>query len=104
MSDTNKYVYLIVREDLSHPQQIIQTSHAVELMKDECESSGVSRMILFGVDDERALRREASKLETAGIPHSLFYEPDINGYTAIATAPITGHDRLHFRNHQLKRA
>lgn len=52
----NPYMYLFVREDLSMPQQIVQTAHAVdELGKRIKNSAGANFMCLFGVDDEAAL-------------------------------------------------
>lgn len=53
---TNPYVYLFIREDLSIPQQIVQTAHAVdELGKRIRNSDNTNFMCLFGVDNEAAL-------------------------------------------------
>lgn len=55
MSNT-PYMYLFIREDLSIPQQIVQTAHAVdELGKRVPGSAQTNHMVLFGVPDESHL-------------------------------------------------
>jgi len=52
----NPYMYLFIREDLSIPQQIVQTAHAVdELGKRIKSSANTNFMCLFGVKDESSL-------------------------------------------------
>ena len=55
MSNT-PYMYLFIREDLSIPQQIVQTAHAVdELGKRIVGSAQTNHMVLFGVASEAKL-------------------------------------------------
>lgn len=59
-------------------------------------------LVICGVKNERALEREARKLEAQGIEFATFNEPDRgNELTAIATAPIAGEKRRAFRRHNL---
>lgn len=52
----NPYMYLFIREDLSIPQQIVQTAHAVdELGKRIKGTAQTNHMVLFGVPDEAHL-------------------------------------------------
>jgi len=52
----NPFIYLFIREDLSMPQQIIQTAHAVdELGKRIKNSADTNFMCLFSIADESAL-------------------------------------------------
>jgi hypothetical protein len=50
------YMYMFIREDLSIPQQIVQTAHAVdELGKKIKNSPQTNHMVLFGVKNEAEL-------------------------------------------------
>ena len=50
------------------------------------------------------LEKELSRLRENNISHKPFYEPDLdNRLTAIATEPISGDSRKHFRKLQLVR-
>lgn len=99
----NPYMYLFVREDLSHAQQIVQTAHAVdELNKSHPHEKG-NYMVLCGAKDENDLFGISEQLTTSGIVYEMFYEPDIDSYTAIATQPLRGEDRKVLRRFRLKK-
>ena len=101
---TNPYVYLFIREDLSIPQQIVQTAHAVdELGKRIRNSDNTNFMCLFGVDNEAALQKVAEYLDRNGVEFEMFYEPDVDTFTAIATVPLVGDDRKIMKKFKLKR-
>lgn len=100
MSD--KYIYLFIREDLSKPQQIIQTAHAVDGMNFWAEKEEkISNMVLFSLKNEEDLIKTSNKLMDEGISHELFYEPDISAYTAIATQPLVGNERKPMKRFRL---
>ena len=74
MNDT-PYMYLFIREDLSHPQQIVQTAHAVdEISKRTGRSDQINHMILFGIKNEFRLLKVAQMLNDLEIDFEIFYE------------------------------
>lgn len=92
------YVYLFVREDLSPAQKVVQVAHAVEELTKRTTQSARSIsitnfMVLFSVADLDKLIDAVSFLEQKGIVFEVFYEPDINEHTAIATEPLSGERR-----------
>ena len=98
------YVYILVREDIAFEQQAVQSTHAAieaarYLIPPQIEHPHV---IICGVGDEMNLKKEASHLSLFGIKYKPFYEADIdNQLTAIATEPIYGKDRKHFKKFKL---
>lgn len=99
----NPYVYLFVRDDLSHPQQIVQTAHAAETMAHKHGIKGINHMVLCGAKDQDNLFDISMWLAQHNIDHHVFYEPDIDGYTAIATLPLRGDERKPMKRFQLKK-
>lgn len=100
--DKTPYMYLFIRQDLSPPQQIVQTAHAVdELNKWYKSGKDTNHMVLFPAKHEDDLRSISERLERLGIEHEMFYEPDISAYTAIATRPLIGDERVPLRKYRL---
>ena len=97
------YVYVFVRKNLSHPQQIVQACHAVAEVTRYCPPPDgvIPNLVLLGVNDESRLFKCQSKLDKANIRYKVFFEPDINQFTALATEPVSGETRQHFRNYTL---
>jgi len=95
---SNPYIYLFVREDLSRPQQIVQTAHAVDELNKEMSygeiTSTTNFMVLCAAEDEWELYDISEYLNSHNIEHHLFFEPDIDGHTAIATKPLVGEQRI----------
>jgi hypothetical protein len=59
-------------------------------------------LVLCHVDSIHALLRASDRLALADIRHQLFREPDLDGApTALATEPVRGRSRAHFRRFQL---
>lgn len=102
MKSDTPYIYLFVRKDLSIPQQIIQAAHAVDCIRGHTESE-VSHMVLIGASDEAELFSFAEHLSDSDIHHEMFFEPDVDAYTAIATRPIRGKERDSLKHFQLMR-
>ena len=89
--DHTPYTYLIIRRDLSVPQQIVQASHAAH---NAGETFGEhSHLICFEVDGEEKLHKAASYLDTHDIQYRMFHETDIGQHTAICTRPLKGNER-----------
>lgn len=97
----NPFMYLFIREDLSHCQQIIQTAHAAAQIGEKYH--GETYACLMSANDENHLLDISEFLHSKGIDHSLFFEPDINAHTAIATRPLTGEERSPLRRFETKK-
>lgn len=108
MSAQPHYVYVVVRQDIPLCHQITQSCHAafergVTLLERKVE--GVSRLVTLATDGEDSLRALHTRLQEAGVPTYLFWEPDdllktgqALGHTALAAGPVQGEDRAHFGN------
>lgn len=96
------HVYVLVRRDLSPSQQAVQGIHAaIEAARDGLIPSDITHphLVLCSTPDEDALRLQMDRLDVHGIKYRPFFEPDRdNELTAIATEPISGSGRRHFRN------
>ena len=95
----NYYMYVFVKEDLSHPQQIVQAAHAAAKIGEKYH--GDTYIVLCGAKNEEHLDAISQHLERHSIDHELFFEPDIDGYTTIATAPLKGNERQPLRKFKL---
>jgi len=100
---SESYIYLFTREDLSKQQQIIQTSHATHVMSyrvgmcNDRHDSIRANAVLIGAKSEEHLLEIKQYLDEKEIENEIFYEPDISAYTAIATYPLKGKDRIPLR-------
>lgn len=96
-----------MRRDIPLADQIVQASHAALEAGFRFEKPDeTSHIVLLSTDDERTLMFERSRLELAGVACEMFHEPDqpINGWTALATRPITDEtERRLLRRHALWR-
>jgi len=100
----NPYTYLFIREDLSHPQQIVQTAHAIdELNKRRKPQKETNFMVLCAAKSDQELMKISVYLDRHEIDHHLFYEPDIEAFTAIATEPLRGDRRIPLRKFNTKK-
>ncbi len=93
------YIYLFIRTDLSVPQQIVQTAHAIyevgrELPQLPPGAALSPNAVLIGAESEEELRMLGDYLTKHEIKYHKFFEPDINAHTAIATYPISGDKRI----------
>jgi hypothetical protein len=60
-----------------------------------------TNIVTIGMPHRKALDRVAAKLTALGIPHYQWHEPDGDmGFTAIATAGISGETRKAFENYR----
>jgi hypothetical protein len=97
-------VYVLIRRDLSAPQQIVQACHACleasrTFLSADCEHP---HLVVCGVRDERRLGRSLARLRQAGVRFYAFFEPDLdNQLTAAVTEPVRGAQRRVFQDYHL---
>jgi len=87
------YTYIIVRQDISHEQQLVQAAHATLKLGASLIDSPVGlnnlNFVVCGVKNEDEVRGAAEYLYSSGYDTVEFREPDINDeVTAIASFPI----------------
>jgi hypothetical protein len=97
-------LYVFVRTDLSLEQQVVQAAHAAA----EAGRSfyrpehGIASLIVLAVPNLAALYQARRRLESHGIEHDMFFEPDWNtGHSAIGTRPLVDAERALLRNYPL---
>ena len=95
----NQYMYVFVSQQLSHPQQIVQASHASACIG--AKYGGDTYIVLCGAESEVGLIAIAEYLDGKKIDYHMYYEPDISSYTALATLPLAGADRRHLKKFKL---
>ncbi len=83
-------MYIFVRGDLSIPQQIIQSAHAVDELNKVYPHRSQNHIVLCDAENEQSLFGVSDFLTHHGIKHRMFYETDISSHTAIATVPLCG--------------
>lgn len=84
-------MYVLVRTDLSLPQQMCQAAHAAhESGRHLAErSSSISSIVICAVPSEPALLDARDRLQHHGLRTVLFREPDLGDRaTALATEPL----------------
>ena len=95
------YTYILIRNDLSSAQKAVQSCHAaIEASRSFLSSNDEHpHLVILVVKNENKLKKIAEGLT---IKYKPFVEPDMdNQWTAIATEPISGHDREQFKRFQL---
>jgi hypothetical protein len=98
-------VYVLVRRDLPAAQRAVQAIHAaLEAGRAGLIAQGGAHphVVLCHVNSIAALLRASDRLKGAEIRHQVFCEPDLGcAPTALATEPVRGRTRAHFRRFQL---
>lgn len=96
-------MYIFIRQDLTHPQQIVQAAHATHQAGIKFGDTELpTHFVLIGVKDQKQLQKTAMYLSQHGIEHEMFNEPDYDtGYTAIATKPLYGEQRAPLRKYNI---
>jgi hypothetical protein len=95
---------VLVRQDLSPGQQVVQACHAVAESVSSFPSSENARphLVVCGVPNELALRQTLERILGHGVRCRSFLEPDLeHQMTAWATEPISGTARRLFRRFRL---
>lgn len=88
--DQARMSLIVVRQDLTLPQQMVQACHASSIAGHRFPGwTGETRMALLGADNLDHLLDAARRLKSLDIPFCDFFEPDhAIGLSALATAPI----------------
>lgn len=105
--DMKPYVYVLVREDISLEQQMVQASHAAleAGFRFQQPAGDTSSLILLSIPNRESLENAARELQLVGIDHHMFFEPDFDmGHSALATRPLYGAERKRMRKYPLYRA
>ena len=94
---------MLVREDLSPAQQLVQAVHAAhEAGLRFGDRHQISSAVICSVPDEKSLLRSKEEVTLQGIGGCLFHEPDLDGQaTAFSTEPILGSQRRAMRKYPL---
>jgi len=95
---------VLVRTDLTLPQQICQTAHAAyEAALHLTEpTNDIHHIVVCRIPSETQLLKAQYNIEQKGIRTILFQEPDIgNQATALATEPIAASDRRKLSKYKL---
>lgn len=90
---------MLVRTDLTLPQQIVQVGHVcLEAGRQFKWPTEPCNLVVLAVRSQTELVIRVQEAEFAGIRTALFHEPDDNlGATACCTEPLTEMDRRLFR-------
>lgn len=101
------YVYVLVREDISFEQKLVQVGHASwEAGQRFPQPDQTASLIVLSVPDRAALEAASTRLNSRGIEHFMFHEPDFEmGFSALATRPLSAKAERHLmRKYPLFRA
>jgi peptidyl-tRNA hydrolase len=86
-------MYVVVRQDIDPGYQIPQSIHAKDKFTHEypeCENrwyNDSNTIVVLGIENEDELLKLAGLCKKVKLRYSIFFEPDINEYTAIAIEP-----------------
>jgi hypothetical protein len=96
---------VFVREDLTHPQQVVQGCHAAISIATRHKIEGEHpSVIVIGITNELKLLKVIDYLNEKGIDHSSFNEQDLNDeLTAVATIPLEDNQKSLFKKYRLLR-
>jgi hypothetical protein len=99
----DRYIYVFVRQDLTVPQQLVHSNHAVYHMAtgyDWCR--GTPAIVVIGIPNLKSLNRVAEKMRKENIDCYMWLDPDVNmGTLAIATVPLDLEKRAALSNYRL---
>lgn len=105
MSDYS-VVYVFIREDLTHPQQVVQAVHSSLRMAKFAEiPEEPPYVVVCSVKNELKLMEVEKHLITLGIEYGAFRESDLNDeMTSITTIPLSPDKKPLFKKYQLLRS
>lgn len=98
-----KYVYVLIRSDLTLSQQGVQAVHAsMAAIHSHGGLTNDTRLALLTVKDELELLKIEQKCQLNFVAYEKFWEPDhMIGWSALATAPISREQGRIFKNLKL---
>lgn len=86
-------MYVLVRQDITPGYQIAQSIHAKDKFTHDYPKAeekwyiSSNTIVVLGVADEDELKLFDFLAQHQGLKRSMFYEPDIDQYTALAIEP-----------------
>lgn len=93
------YVYVFIRKDIPIENMIVQACHSC---LDLAKVPKNTHLVLIGVRNEKAITETSQFLDSKGVKHQMFFEPDFSlGFTSIATEPVYGNSRRKFSKFKL---
>lgn len=88
MVSEEQKAYVVVRSDMSPGYQIVQSAHAVaEHEKAHPGTMAGQTMIVLSIPNQTLLVLLYEYLRKGGCEVTIFWEPDVAGYTAMAISP-----------------
>jgi hypothetical protein len=75
-------------------QQLVQLGHATQNAGSKFNCEEDTHILLFSVENEYELKSIYELLLVNKIDCLMFFEPDINQYTAICTKPFSGNSNI----------
>lgn len=96
------YLYIFIREDLSNPQKVVQSSHLAWEVSKKYNLDIHPSMIVIGAKDLNYLHRQKELFQEKQMEVLSFIEPMFNNeMTAIGILTMNNEERSHFRKFQL---
>lgn len=98
-----KTIYVFVRNDLSYPQKVIQSSHAIlEATRAFIRDDNRYKIVVVAAKSEVKLKSIVEEAASHDIQTVTFTEPDMKyQITAIATEPLCDEKRQVFARYKL---
>jgi peptidyl-tRNA hydrolase len=97
-------MYVLVRTDQSYGQIVVQTAHAAIEIARKYIPLGMDHphLVICKANNIAELLAEKAIIDKTGIRSTIFYEEDIGGLaTALASEPVYGEQRKHFKRWRL---
>lgn len=102
MDKNNKYLYILIRQDLSQEQMIVQSSHLAWEVSKKHSLDFHPCFVVIGVKNEESLNMEFYKLRDKNIDLQCFREPMFdNTLTAIGFLSESSEQRKMMKKYQL---
>lgn len=99
-----RYMYVAVRRDLSHAQQVVQACHAaIEASQSFLDpDDDHPSVIVLGMKNEKALEKFKDYVHNCNFHYDKFFEPDRdNEMTSVAVFPVGDAQKVFFKKFQL---
>ena len=98
----HKYVYILLRKDLSNSQRVVQSCHVAWEISKLHDLKEHPSMVVMGIENECKLKNEADRMARSGFQVIKFYEPLFeNKLSSIAVLAKTEGDRDFFKRYNL---
>ena len=93
---------MFVRTDLDTAYQAVQATHAgIAAARRNLIHGEHPNLVVLGVPSTKALLDASVHLSHKGIRHEMFFEDDVDSYTAICTESVPKEQRKAFKEYKL---